>query len=323
MCAIKDYYIPESSAATLGERIKEDIKSRQDKRVECLEELAHWDGLYRGRYTARYEILGAKPVLLLPYGHEIEVLADRWKSLPSVLQELRGFAKKERGFKYIASDLRWRHVLQDSQGRIFLCHLASLEELEGEDIDEVVYKQLRILLKTMVKVKEEEENKEAKDEEGLLDPDSLETTLAWIQSTPQEAAALVNGEKTLYDFFDDKRRTARYIESLFPKEKEFKDLKEAADKSETKAAEAVVSLHLLAYFRGVALTDKDGVDGLASLPSHMEQDQSSSAPSPAPTVAGARKRSKRMKQDRSSSAPSPAPGMKTGSRKKAKTVGKG
>jgi hypothetical protein len=98
-----------------------------------------WEKLYRKRgFKTRPLCLGGSSCLLMPYGRQLvnpeennkdTAARDRayFTSIPAIKKELIKFA--DNGLMYEKSDLRWRHVLRDTEGEIFLCDLESLKAL--------------------------------------------------------------------------------------------------------------------------------------------------------------------------------------------------
>jgi Family of unknown function (DUF5898) len=132
VCVIKDYYIQSSTKATDQERDDEEYEKKTALATVVDREEELWTKLYDGRFKARAHELGGKPCLLLTYGYEITDDTDnRWKYIPAIRDELLRFAKQlEASYVYKDSDLRWRHVLLDMEGKIFLSDLESLEEMK-------------------------------------------------------------------------------------------------------------------------------------------------------------------------------------------------
>lgn len=168
-------------------------------------------------------------------------METRWQHIPAIRDELVGFAKH--GYKYKESDLRWRHVLLDSDNKIFLCDLESLEKSEeSEQIkqshDVVVYEQLAILLNAM---REEEDR-----------PKEMENaTLQWLQSNPLDVVSFICGNETLQSFFeglnqggDAAATTTQFADillELFPQS--------ATRESLPPKSKAAVTLRLLSHYR--------------------------------------------------------------------------
>ena len=147
-CAIKDYWLGPSSAPTDAKRYEDEETRREKLYFKAVEEAKRWGIVYKDRFNARVSYLGGKPSLIMPYGYEIT--DDRFVHIPAIRDELQRLAEMEPGFVYAKKDMRWRHVLLDAEGEVFLCDLESLVELEADaDPSEVVYEQLLILLRPM------------------------------------------------------------------------------------------------------------------------------------------------------------------------------
>jgi hypothetical protein len=230
VCALKDYFLEKSSAA--NDEVLIDKAEKEEGR---------WTEIYGGRYQARAQCFGGKHCLLMPYGHQVATEPDdRWQHVPGIRKELESFAqctkgaKGRPGYKYKYSDLRWRHVLLDTKKKIFLCNLDSLEEIDDtESQNELVYKQLAILLKPMRNEGEEQK------------------TLAWLlRAKTSDVVSLICSIGTLKDFFDgssqdgDTEVTEQYgkiLESLFPSTATFEGL--SAD------PKAVVTMCMISHYR--------------------------------------------------------------------------
>jgi hypothetical protein len=129
----------------------------------------------------------------MPYGHEIvDEAAKRWLCVPEIRDHLVYFA--EQGYVYGSHDLRWSHVLQDMNKKLFLCNLESLQEHPGLKCDkptdtalsDAVYQQLLSLLR----VASHEELNIKETFKWATDPSHLD-----------EVASLVTNNNTLQDFF--------------------------------------------------------------------------------------------------------------------------
>jgi hypothetical protein len=147
LCAIKVYHIDKTSAATNKQREYDEKKASAECWKKAEEECKLWTKIYKERFKhVRPLYLGGRPCLLLPYGLEIETHDKRTALLLDVEAELSMIAKCHLRYKY--SDLRWRHVLLDSEGKLFLSDLGSLEPFipsETEGIERVVRKQMKAL----------------------------------------------------------------------------------------------------------------------------------------------------------------------------------
>jgi Family of unknown function (DUF5898) len=202
VCVIKDYNFKTSARGTQGERQTEDKETCAIVKKQAESEEQRWKNLYASRFCVRIQELGAKHCLLLPYGYEITDDADnRWKYIPAIRNELMRFAQWKRRAKayfYKNSDLRWRHVLLDTNGNIFFCDLESLEEVSSATNnanDEIVYKQLQALLKPMIVDK------------------SVDKTRLWMKddSNIDELVTLITSTPTLKDFFAEQFGTTQYV----------------------------------------------------------------------------------------------------------------
>ena len=103
-----------------------------DKQIERLSQIAkeeeqRWQDIYDNT-EVRSIMLGRIPALVMPYLHEIGI-DERQSALGNFEAHLKEFAIK--GFRYGKNDLRWRHVLKDYKGKVFLADLGSL--VEGAD----------------------------------------------------------------------------------------------------------------------------------------------------------------------------------------------
>jgi hypothetical protein len=147
------------------------------------EEMQQWECLYKDRFDVRVQNLGGKAYLLLPYGYEITGHTDnRWKHIPAIRNQLVQFTTgPEISYVYKNSSLHWRHVLLDTEGDIFICDLESLEETQV-DKEEMVYKQLQVLLKPMINDKKVEETRQwVQDRSNLDNLFSLITTTETLE----------------------------------------------------------------------------------------------------------------------------------------------
>ena len=144
--AVKFYHFKPSRLATPDDREKENKSRIAAARRDRDEELKLWKDLYGDR-GAREVKLGGFPCLLMPYGTRIP-MEDRSTSLKSIERDLIKFSKK--GLAYKKTDLRWRHVLKDQNGKLFLSDLASLELIpDGHDRSKIVEQQMRHLRETL------------------------------------------------------------------------------------------------------------------------------------------------------------------------------
>ena len=240
VCAIKEYYLKPSAAATQDARDEEENRRRADLLELAEYEESLWKDLYGGRFSARVTYLGGKPTILMPYGHEIECdshsQSPRWEKVPAVRAELQRFAKK--GHKYKKSDIRWRHVLFDFDNKTFLCDLESLEQITGsEDRDQVVYEQLEVLLRPLIK------QDQALDIDGTLEwlrnPSNLDDVMSLIESVDTLRTYFQNPEGGVAGVTNDKSVLRETIESLFPQKAAVKDL----------SVQGKVGLYMMTFFR--------------------------------------------------------------------------
>ena len=162
-------YVPERSKCDT-----EEARSKEwDKRIKDLEkkrnnEGALWKKLNLNYQTRDIKLMGV-PALLMPYGTELFSVDERWKSLKMVEAELTKYASA--GYVYEKQDLRWRHVLQDAEKKIFLGDLESLVAIP-DDIEpmEAVKNQLSLLMKRIEENAEREgEMKQERNAEGELE----------------------------------------------------------------------------------------------------------------------------------------------------------
>jgi hypothetical protein len=165
----------------------------------------------------------------MPYGHEIvDEAAERWLCVPEIRDQLVYFA--EQGYVYGSHDLRWHHVLQDMNKKLFLCDLESLEKYNPTDtaLPDAVYQQLLSLLRV---ASHEELN--------------IKETFKWATdpSHHDEVASLVTNNKTLQHFFVGLKlgEVRKCLGSLFH------DVKFDSLSSIAKAA-----VYMLGYFRAAS-----------------------------------------------------------------------
>jgi hypothetical protein len=193
VCAIKEYYLKPSFAATNEERENEEDYRREQNYEKAIEEQMLWSKLYGDRFKTRVQYLGAKPCLLMPYGHEIvDEAAERWLCVPEIRDQLVYFA--EQGYVYGSHDLRWSYVLHDMNKKLFLCDLEYIQEHPRLKCDkptdtvlsDAVYQQLLSLLQVL-------------SQEKL----NIKETFKWATdpSHHDEVASLVTNNKTLQHFF--------------------------------------------------------------------------------------------------------------------------
>jgi hypothetical protein len=158
LCAIKIYYINPSPAATAEKRDLDEAQASKECWKKAEKECEHWTQIYKERFkNVRRLYLGGRPCLLLPYGLEIDTHEKRKALLPDIQHELLMIAKNHR-LRYKDSDLRWRHLLLDSNGKVFLSDLGSLEiipsEAEGVGSIEHVVKEQMEALKNSISISE-------------------------------------------------------------------------------------------------------------------------------------------------------------------------
>jgi hypothetical protein len=118
LCAIKVYHINKSSAVTSEGREFDEVSASARCWEKANEECEHWTQIYKERFKhLRALYMGGRPCLLLPYGLEINDVDKRTALLPDIKAELLRIANLK--FRYEDSDLRWKHVLLDSEGKFF------------------------------------------------------------------------------------------------------------------------------------------------------------------------------------------------------------
>jgi hypothetical protein len=151
LCSIKVYRIYKSSAATTEERDLVEAEVSAKCWEKAYNECDYWTQIHEERFKhVRGLYLGGRPCLLLPYGLVIDAPGERANALLSIEAELLMIAKNYH-LRYTDSNLRWRHVLLDSEGKVFLSDLGSLEpfipsETEGiGSIKHVVQEQMEAL----------------------------------------------------------------------------------------------------------------------------------------------------------------------------------
>ena len=150
ICALKSYYV------------KSRLQADFDIAMEEAEEGGkRWKKLYGDRFNVQSLKLGNDPCLLMPYDiitetENVSVSSsdnaewlDRWNRINDILEELRRIAKA--GYQYEKSDLRFAHILLDTNDKIFFCDLESLEPINGEnpDFESIAWSQLRTLFNPM------------------------------------------------------------------------------------------------------------------------------------------------------------------------------
>jgi hypothetical protein len=259
VCAMKDYFIERSSAACEMERDEEENAQRMHLIEMAEKEERRWEIIYGDRFQARAQSFGGKHCLLMPYGYQIAAEPDdRWRHVPGIKKELELFARCTEGeagrpgYKYKNSDLRWRHVLLDTKGDIFLCDLESLEEIgENKCRDEVVYEQLAILLHPM--------RNELK-EQG---------TLNWLRSSKTaEVVSFIRGVGTLKDFFEEGSSRNGYTKGTKQYGEIVKSLSAATFEELSADPRAVVTLCMISHYRNeyCTLQQYESSEGRISLP---------------------------------------------------------
>ena len=148
VCALKCYHVYPSQLRTNRDREEDENEEIESLRDVANAEADRWRLLYQDRFPHVTVVdLAGRPCLVMPYGTQVQ---DR----DSITQELEKelYRLAQRGFRYENNYNRWRNVLVDSQGQVFLSGLGSLEE-HGEDttvpdkLQAMVDKQLAILMK--------------------------------------------------------------------------------------------------------------------------------------------------------------------------------
>ena len=143
MCCVK-LYLPKPPRDALAK----DREENWNRQIDALsriaaEEAKRWREIYSYGNCVHDTMLGGVPALIMPYGHEVDI-NERQSALPHVGRVLHAFADK--GYSYEHEDLRWRHVLKDHEGKIFLADLGSLTQVATEETDaSVVEKQIEQL----------------------------------------------------------------------------------------------------------------------------------------------------------------------------------
>ena len=133
--AVKFYDFKPSRLATPEDREQQNRTRIDDLTKKRDEEWALWDALYPDRKARKIQLAGY-PCLLMPYGTRVSE-EDRTASTEFIESELLRFCGK--GYAYKKSDLRWRHVLKDLSGKLFLADLGSLVKLkDGTDHSKLV-----------------------------------------------------------------------------------------------------------------------------------------------------------------------------------------
>ena len=155
VCAIKVYIPPTAKAESncddsdgqpdCIENPEEDAKRTRDREFLLWEELYENSSLFQK--ICRKVDINIYPALVMPYGRQICV-DDREGKEEDLKKKLQEFAKK--GYVvYNGRDLRWRHVLEDVNQKLFLVDLESLEKhglKDKEQIERVVEEQLKGLM---------------------------------------------------------------------------------------------------------------------------------------------------------------------------------
>ncbi|KAG7339713.1 hypothetical protein IV203_025240 [Nitzschia inconspicua] len=196
VCAIKDYFLAPSSAATEEQRNSDDEDECEKLFKKANEEHRRWASIYEDRFETRVKYLGGKPSFIMPYGYEVSRSEDRWQYLPEIRDELLRFAGL--GFVYESKDLRWRHVLLDCNNKVFLCDLESLVELQG-DVNDAVYEQLFTLLLP------------------CISDINLQDALQWVNNAPEEVTSFICQSPAIRCFLRDTALSlSGTLASLFP-----------------------------------------------------------------------------------------------------------
>ena len=146
VCALKCFHVEPSQKSTEPAREEEENRTVEKLREMVDGEAVRWGELYKDRFPDVNAVdLGGRPCLVMPYGKQVK-RRDSFKT--KVKQELYRFAKQ--GYRYKNDDIRWRHVLVDSKGELFLSGLGSLEEHREETthkkLQAIVDKQMAILM---------------------------------------------------------------------------------------------------------------------------------------------------------------------------------
>jgi hypothetical protein len=148
LCAVKMYIPKRSVAATAPERESEWQVRYTEKETKRDEELLRWKSLSESKCAFGVKLCG-NPCLVMPYGIEIPS-GDRPGVLDKIKDRLTEFAEK--GFSY--EELRWRHVLRDYEGHLFLADLESLifneEKRTRQWVASVVTKQVELLRESAI-----------------------------------------------------------------------------------------------------------------------------------------------------------------------------
>ncbi|KAL3903617.1 MAG: hypothetical protein SGILL_010378 [Bacillariaceae sp.] len=134
--AVKFYGFKPSRLATPDDREEQNRNRIMYLTRKRDEEWDLWHALYRDRKARKIQLAGY-PCLLMPYGTRVSE-QDRTASTEFIESELLRFCRA--GYAYKESDLRWRHVLKDLSGKLFLADLGSLVKLkDGTDHSKLVH----------------------------------------------------------------------------------------------------------------------------------------------------------------------------------------
>ena len=147
VCALKSYHVRPSQKSTNQAREKEENEEIESLRDMAKGEADRWRELYQDRFPHVNVVdLAGRPCLVMPYGKQVQ---NRDAITQKLEEELYRFA--EQGYRYKNDDIRWRHVLVDSKGELFLSDLGSLEKhnketRSPEKLQAIVSKQLTMLM---------------------------------------------------------------------------------------------------------------------------------------------------------------------------------
>jgi hypothetical protein len=123
------------------------------------------------------------------------------------------------GYYYEGSILRWRHVLLDAEGDVFLCNLESLVHKSGlgtgYDVEDVAYEQLRMML-----------NPEMHSQSLMQD---IAAKLNEVKSDFASVASRFQDDTVLEKMLEgDVQNVQEWVENLFPTCAELQDLSNKA-----------------------------------------------------------------------------------------------
>ena len=155
VCAIKSYHVEKSTEALDSARTEEETaRALETFRGTAKEEESRWHLVYGKRFKGvRALWLGGRPCLMMPYGREINT--ERAEKIPDVQNELNELASH--GFRYKNSDVRWRHILLDYKGKVFLTDFESLEEIPSDVHNDVAVEEQMKMLKEAINDTQESE----------------------------------------------------------------------------------------------------------------------------------------------------------------------